>query len=323
MKLSTYLATLLCTLFLLSCVLPEATVQAKESYLVMEANSGRVLLADNTEKKRPIAGLTKIATARVALDWARLSNVSLSSYITVPASASLLVGANPMQLQPGERIELRDALYAAMLASDSVAAHSLGIHVGQQILIRRQVQGDPEKAFVYEMNQLAKSLGMRRTKFKNAHGLDALSRWANSTASDMARLSVHVMRDVGFAFYVKQPARTVTVVGINGGKRAYQIKNTNPLLGELGVNGIKASMSAAAGQCISLNAHRSPVVRKIDETRSQIRKRDLVVVVLGSDDTLSRSKQLIAEGWLLYDKWADEGFMVSPKRRELLQVPRL
>lgn len=323
MKLSTYLATILCTLFVLSCALPNAVVEAKESYLVMEANSGRVLLADNTEKKRPIAGLTKIATARVALDWAKLSGVSLSSYIAVPPSASLLVGGNPMQLQPGERIQLRDALYAALLAGDSVAAHSLCIHVGQQILIRRQSQGDPEKTFVHEMNQLAKSLGMRRTKFKNAHGLDALSKWANSTASDMARLSVHVMRDVGFAFYVKQPTRSVTIMSVHGEKRSYQIKNSNPLLGQLEVNGIKASASAAAGQCISLNAHRSPVVRKIDETRSQIRKRDLVVVVLGSHDSITRSRQLIAEGWLLYDKWANEGFMVSPKRRELLQVPRL
>ncbi len=299
------------------------STQAAESYLVMETNSGRVLLAYNTEKKRPIAGLTKIATARVALDWAALSGTSLSTYVSVPQSASLLVGANPMQLMPGDRIQLRDALYAALLGSDSFAAHTLAVHVGQSILVKRQLQGDPQKAFVHEMNQLAKSLGMRRTRFTNVHGLDALSRRAYSTASDIARLSVHVMRDVGFAFYVKQPDRKVTIVDLNDSKRSYLLKNDNTLLGGEAINGIKTGMSAAAGQCVSLHVHRSPVVRKIDDSRSQIRKRDLVVVVLGSDDRFTRSKQLISEAWPLYDQWAAEGFMVSAKRRELLNVPRL
>ena len=297
--------------------------QAAESYLVMEANSGRVLFAYNTEKKRPVAGLTKIATARVALDWANLSGTSLSTYISVPASATLITEPNPMQLVPGDRIQLRDALYAALLGSDSFAAHTLAVHVGQSILSKRQIQGDAQKAFIYEMNQLASSLGMRRTRFTNAHGLDAVSRRAYSSASDIARLSVHVMRDVGFAFYVKQPSRKVTIVDINGAKRSYLLKNDNALLGSYGINGIKTGMSAAAGQCVSLHVHRSPVVRKIDDTRSQIRKRDLIVVVLGSHDRVARSKQLISQAWPMYDQWAAEGFIVSAKRKELLTVPRL
>lgn len=297
--------------------------QAAESYLVMEANSGRVLLAYNTEKKRPIAGLTKVAAARVALDWATLSKTSLSTYISVPQSASLLTGPNPMQLVPGDRIQLRDALYAALLSSDYIAAHSLAVHVGQAILSRRQLQGDAHEAFVYEMNQLAKSLGMRRTRFTTAHGLDGFAKRAYSTASDVARLSVHVMRDVGFAFYVKQPSRKISIVSTNGGKRSYLLKNDNSLLGANGINGIKTGMSAAAGQCVSLHVHRSPVVRKIDDARSQIRKRDLIVVVLGSLDRRARAQRLIAEAWPLYDRWAAEGFLVSAKRKELLTVPRL
>jgi D-alanyl-D-alanine carboxypeptidase (penicillin-binding protein 5/6) len=296
--------------------------QAAESYLVMEANSGRVLLAYNTEKKRPVAGLTKVAATRVALDWANLSGTSLSTYISVPQSALLLTGPNPMQLVPGDRILFRDALYAALLGSDSFAAHTLAVHVGQSILFKRQIQGDAHKTFVYEMNQLAKSLGMRRTRFTDVHGLDAKSR-GYSTASDIARLSVHVMRDVGFAFYVKQPSRQVAIVNISGEKRSYLLKNDNSLLGTNGVNGTKTGMSAAAGQCVSLHVHRSPVVRKIDDTRSQIRKRDLVVVVLGSDDRIARSKELISQAWPLYDQWATDGFIVSAKRKELLTVPRL
>lgn len=298
-------------------------VGAAESYLVMEANSGRVLLAANSEKKRPVASLTKIATAKVVLDWAELSQTSLSSHATVPQSILALAGPNPMGLRPGERIQLRDAMYSALLGSDNMAAHTLADHVGRSIMARRGVSGDPQEIFVHEMNQLAKSLGMRDTRFRTTHGLETDYRKGYSTAADMARMSVYAMRDVGFAFYVKQKSRIVSVTSPDGKARSFELQNTNPLLGELGVNGIKTGLTNAAGQCIAVNAHRSPVVKKIDDTRSQIRKRDLVVVILGSNDRIGRAKELINQAWPLYDHWAAAGFPVSPKARELMPVPQL
>jgi len=298
-------------------------LDASESYLAMEANSGRVLLAANSEKKRPVASLNKIATAKVVLDWAGLSQTSLSSYVTIPQSVLSVEGGNPMGLRPGDRIQLRDALYSTLLGSDNIAAHALADHVGRSVLARRRKTGDPQKAFVYEMNQLAKALGMRRTRFSTPHSLDRGYRKGYSTASDMARLSVHVMRDVGFGFYVKQKTRSVTVTDPDGSKRSFEVKNTNSLIGELGVNGIKTGLTPASGQCIAVNAHRSPIVKKIDDTRSQIRKRDLVIVILGSHDRIGRAKQLITQAWPLYDQWVAEGYPVSPKAKELLVVPQL
>ena len=298
-------------------------VNAAESYLVMEANSGRVLLAAHSETKRPVASLTKIATAKVVLDWAELSQTSLSSYLTVPQSMLSVGGVNPMSLRPGDRIQLRDALYSVLLGSDNIAAHALADHVGRSVLAQRQKTGDPQKSFVYEMNQLSKALGMRRTRFSTPHGLDLGYRKGYSTAADMARMSVHAMRDPGFAFYVKQKTRTVTVTDASGSKRSFEVKNTNPLIGELGVNGIKTGLTAKAGQCIAVNAHRSPIVKRIDDTRSQIRKRDLVIVILGSHDRIGRAKQLISQAWPLYDQWAAAGYPVSPKAKELIVVPQL
>ncbi len=283
-----------------------------------------MLLAANSEMKRPVASLTKVATAKVVLDWARISQTSLSTMAVVPASAFGFGGPNPMALRPGDRISLRDALYSSLLGSDNMAAHVLADHVGRALLLRRQRAGDPMETFVAEMNQLAKALGMRRTRFASAHGL-ALPRQKSgySTAADMARLCVHAMRDIGFSFYVKQGERSVSVIGADGRSASYKISNTNALLGQLGINGIKTGLTAAAGQCIAVNAHRSPLVKKIDETRSHIRKRDLVVVVLGSADRIGRAKQLIKQSWPLYDEWAAAGYPVSPKGRELIVVPTL
>jgi len=301
-------------------VLISSPLMAGESYLVMEAHSGRVLLASNPEQKRPVASLTKVASAKVVLDWSRVSQTSLSTMATVPQSVLVLAGANPMGLRPGDSISLRDALYSALLGSDNIAAHTLADHVGRALLARRQRTGDAQKEFAKEMNRLARVLGMRRTKFVTAHGLD---RSGKSTASDMARLCVHVMRDTGFTFYVKQKSRSISVAKVNGSVLSYKVANTNPLLGQLGVNGIKTGQTAAAGQCIALNAHRSPVVKKINDTRSQIRKRDLIVLVLGSADQIGRAKQLIAQAWPLYDQWAAAGYPASKKGKELIIVPHL
>jgi len=92
-------------------VLGSVKLSQAESYLVMEAHSARVFLASNPEAKRPVASLTKIATAKVVLDWAKASGSNLAAQAVVPNTALSLGGANPMGLRPGDRITLRDAIY--------------------------------------------------------------------------------------------------------------------------------------------------------------------------------------------------------------------
>lgn len=303
--------------------LASVVCQAAESYIALEAHTGKVLLAADPEKKRPVASLTKIATAKVVLDWAQASQTSLATQATVPPSAFAFASANPMGVQPGDRITLRDALYSAVMGSDNIAAHTLAEHVGRALLAHRRKTGDPQKVFVYEMNNLAKALGMRKTRFATSHGLDLPGSKGYSTASDMARLSVHAMRDTGFQFYVKQKSRAIRVAKADGRNLSYKVTNTNPLLGKLGVNGIKTGTSAAAGQCLAVNAHREPLVKKITDERSQIRYRDLVVVVLGSADREARTRQLIAQAWPMYDQWAAAGYPLTKRGKELIRVPVL
>ena len=309
-------------LFALSTII-SCQLKASESYLVMEANSNRVLLAKNSEKKRPVDGLAKIAAARVALDWARLSKTSLNTMMIVPDSVFQFPGANPMGLRPGERLSIRDAIYSAMLGADTTAMHTLAHYVGQALLVRRQKQGDPQKVFVREMNILAKSLGMKHTRFVTPSGLHLGRKKTYSTASDIARLCVYAMRDDGFTFYVKQRSRKISVTDLQGRKRFYTVLNTNQLLGKQNVNGIKTALSMDAGQCVALNSHHQPLVTKLGGGRTRVRKRDLIVVLLGSSDRFSQASQLIRQGWLAFDHWGALGYPVSENKKEFLIVPKL
>ena len=299
------------------------SVIAAESYLVMEAHSSRVLLAANPEAKRPVASLTKIAAAKVVLDWAKASGSSLATQAVVPNTALHGGGPNPMGLKPGDRISLRDAIYSALLGSDNVSTLTLADHVGRALLAHRRRGGDPQVAFTTEMNRLAKALGMKNTRFVNANGIDVAGRKGYSSAADIARLCVYAMRDTGFEFYVKQKSRQISVVSADGRKLSYQVKNTNQLLGVQRVNGIKTGLRPAAGQCLAINSHKSPLVKKLANGQSEVRKRDLVVVILGSEDRFGRARQLINQGWAGYDQWAAQGFPQSAKKREFIVVPQL
>jgi D-alanyl-D-alanine carboxypeptidase len=88
-------------------------VSAAESYIIVDNQTGFILGSKNRDEKLPIASLTKVATALVVLDWARLKNSDLSVLTTVPVSAVAEGTANPVGLQPGDQMSLRDLIYSA------------------------------------------------------------------------------------------------------------------------------------------------------------------------------------------------------------------
>jgi len=294
-----------------------------ESVMVVEAFSGKVLIASGSVRRRPIASLTKIATGVVALDWATAAGVEPDEVVAVvPREAAALGGPNPMSLKPGDRMSLRDALYSALLGSDNIAALAVADCVGRELIRRRGRGSDPIKVFVAEMNKLAKALGTSDTRFTNPHGLGVDVRKHRSTAADLARLSIYAMRRPAFAFIVRQKVRTVTVENLSG-KRAFKVKNTNELLGENGVVGIKTGYTAAAGQCLVTCVERDPLVVEDANGNKKPIQRRLIIVVLGSRDRFGRTRELIRAGWEVYDRWLAAGSPVRDARREILSVPNL
>lgn len=303
--------SLIASLFFISSLL------AQEAHIVVEAHSGKVLSATGATTKRPVASLTKIATAIVAVDWATATQTDLgTTIIRIPVSASQLGNATAIGLKPGDTMSIRDALYASMLSSDNYAALAIANHVGADILARRGKTGDPVQAFVEEMNKLAKFVLAKNTRFTNPHGLDLESKPGYSTAADVARFSIHAMRRNTITFITRQKSREIKINGV-----AKTITNTNELAGETGILGVKTGTTTNAGPCLSVCMDRDPLVRTKPDGNKGVTPRRIIVVVLNSPDRFNRSRKLMRDGWAHYDAWIGQGGIINNPRTEVLATP--
>ncbi|HEX8897406.1 MAG TPA: serine hydrolase [Chthoniobacterales bacterium] len=308
---------LLASFFSLALLFPavRAVEAARTAYVIIDAQTGFVLEQAEARDKRQIGSLTKVATAMVVLDWSEKRGGDLNQVATIPPEAFTGTGENLVGFQPGDRITLRDLLYAALVQSDNVAAYTLANEVGSalQSVVPAAGKGGPVGTFVGQMNFLAKSLLMERTRFSNPHGIDTdVKPMPFSTATDLARLTRYAMNKPAFRFYVSQKERQIS---FNRGtqKKAYLLRNTNELLGTNGVDGVKTGKTARAGDCLILSAHRDAEIQK-DGARTKVTPRNLIVVMLGSANRFTEGGQLLARGWQLYDQWAAGGRMIDPKK---------
>lgn len=305
---------------LMAVLAPLISANAQEAVMVVEAHSGKVLIGKNSTVKRPVASLTKVATAVLVVDWAEAAGVDLATReVVVPNSVAGLGGSNPMRLVPGDRLTALDALFSAMLGSDNAAAQTLAHDVGIEFLRREGRQGDPVAAFVAQMNHLAEALTMRKTHFVNPHGLEAQGSVGLSTAADIAKLSIYAMRRPGVTFVTRQSSRQVKVRGA-AGERAFTVKNTNELVSEH-IIGVKTGTTAGAGECLAISSEREPMVRAKADGSKGVTPRRLIVVLLNTQDRFGRAKGLVQQGWGLYDGWVAHGAPVNDREREILTVP--
>ena len=251
----------------------------------------------------------------VVLDWAEKRGGDLNQLTTIPPEAFVGTGENLVGFQPGDSITLRDLLYAALVQSDNVAAYTLAHQVGiaLQPVVPSAGNGSPVAIFVGQMNVLAKSLRMERTRFVNPHGIDTGERsMPFSTAADLARLTRYAMNKAAFRFYVSQKERQISFSRGNQ-KKAYQLRNTNELLGTNGVDGVKTGKTARAGDCLILSAHREAEVQQ-NGAHTSVTPRNLIIVMLGSANRFAEGGQLLSRGWQLYDQWAAGGRLIDPNK---------
>jgi D-alanyl-D-alanine carboxypeptidase len=220
----------LALLLLLSAVPCRAAVPepSADAFVLMDADSGRVLLAGNETAEKPIASTTKIMTALVALEHSRLTDA-------VTVKREHLREGSSMYLAEGETLSMEALLYGLMLPSGNDAAECIADYCG----------GGTER-FVRWMNEKAAALGMTHSAFANPSGLDAEGHY--SCALDMARLMAYAMREPTFAQIVS--AKTATA-----GTRT--MGNHNKLLGVFeGCIGGKTGYTGAAGRTLVTCAER-------------------------------------------------------------------
>jgi len=277
-----------------------------ESSIIVDNQTGRILGGVNPNQKVPVASLTKLALAMVTLDWSEVRNGNLDETATVPETAiSTTGGINPLGLQAGDVLTLRDLLFACLLASDNVAAVTLAHHIGGTL--PNPTGLDPVGNTVSQMNALARQLGMRHTLFLNPHGLDAPAGSAepHSSAADLARLTRYGYSKAGLSFYVSQANREIHVQR-GASSLGIQLHNTNPLLGIDNIDGVKTGRTSQAGDCIILTSEHPPEVVHQGDTVFTTPRR-IIVVLLGGTDREHEGLALVQQGWSLYNGWAANG----------------
>lgn len=275
------------------------------SYIAVDAHDGHVALAHAANQRRPVASLTKIATAVVVLDYLRNANLDAGEMMVVPPQVQLVGNPGPAGLQPGDRISVRDGIYAAMISSDNYAAETLAAHIGGK-LMAGGMGSNPMAAFLRQMNGLAAQVGLRDTRFANAHGLELAGQRGQSTAADMARLTIHALSVPGFSFYCSQPARRIKVNRM-GQEIGVSLTTTNELLFKGGIDGVKTGTTDLAGQCLVISAPKPATVVKQADGSTFVTPNRLVVVTLGASDRFRQAWQLLNDGWAAYFRWRDAG----------------
>ena len=156
-----------------------------DAYLVMDADTGQILIEKNGWQRSYPASITKIMTIALTMEHC---GGDLSQQVTVSYEAvhALVPGSSHIALQPDEVVTLRDLFHAAILASANDAANVLAEYTAGSM-----------EAFTVLMNEKAAELGMNDTHFVNASGLHDDAHY--TTAHDMAVLTRWAMTVPGFA----------------------------------------------------------------------------------------------------------------------------
>lgn len=186
-----------------------------ESYVVGDVLTGEIIVEKNGDLELPIASLTKLMTASVALDELKETHVA-----TVSQKATLTESSRGM-LRANEKIEVSDLLYPLLLVSSNDSAEVLAETFGR-------------KYFIQSMNRRAGEIGMTHTSFDDPSGL---SEHNISTARDMFKLSEYLFNNHDNVFEItklkeytqggrvwKNANRFAGTTNYEGGKTGYTSK---------------------------------------------------------------------------------------------------
>ena len=228
-------------LFILAAIwmfvlVPMSAKAAPYAAYVIDARTGEVLHARNSDTRLHPASLTKMMTLYIAFQAIERGELSLDTQVTVSRNAAS-EEPSKLGLREGQKIALRYLIRAAAVKSANDAATAIG----------EAIEGSEAK-FARRMNRTAKQLGMTRSTFKNAHGLTEDGHL--STAHDMTVMGRHLLYD--YPQYYNLFSRLTADAGVR------QVSHTNRrfLASYKGADGIKTGYTRAAGFNLTASAER-------------------------------------------------------------------
>jgi serine-type D-Ala-D-Ala carboxypeptidase (penicillin-binding protein 5/6) len=244
--------------------IPEPEILAKSAVVINPKgyNQNNILFQKNAEQILPIASLTKLMTAIIALE-----NYNLDEVIKISKDTIKTTGNNGGLIN-GEELKVKDLLYIMLVESSNDAAQAFA-ESNNKI---------DYNSFVSLMNKKAQELGLNNTRFVEPIGLDPQNQ---STVFEIAKITEYALKNSMLAGILETPA--ITIYSIDK-KFIHNLTSTNKLFCKIPIlMGGKTGYTDEAGGCMT-------TISNINNTRSELVESNyLITVILGStqreDDT--------------------------------------
>jgi len=268
-----------CVILLLMVLIFPINIYAEEdllknakSGLLIEESTGEILYQKNKDDRVAVASMTKMVAQIIILENIEKGTLSWDEIIKVSKNAADM-GGSQIWLQYGEEMSVRDLMKGISMASANDAT----------VALAERIAGT-EEAFVKQMNDKVKELGLKNTNFVNPTGLDEDNHY--SSAYDMAMIARELLRHkeiLEFSSVYEDYIRVDT-------PNKFWVVNTNKLIRFYdGADGLKTGFTDDAGYCMAVTAKR-------DGMR-------LIAVVLGEETGSVRNEEtsvLLDYGFNLY-----------------------
>ena len=261
---------------------PAPPALGANSYILVDFNSGHVLVESNPDMRVEPASITKVMTSYVVFTELAAGNITLTDTVTVSETA-WRTGGSRMFIEPSMQPTIEQLIMGMVIQSGNDASVALAEHLA-----------GTEEVFAGLMNHHATQLGMTNSNFMNATGLPHADHY--TTARDVAIMSAALIRDFP-DYYRWYSEKEYSFNNIR------QHNRNNLLWRDPAVDGLKTGHTEAAGYCLASSAKREGM--------------RLVSVVLGSSSETSRvneSQSLFNYGFRFY-----ETFQLYKAGQELAQ----
>jgi D-alanyl-D-alanine carboxypeptidase (penicillin-binding protein 5/6) len=218
-----------------TALIPSAPQISATSYLVMDADTGKLILSSRSDERFAPASLTKMMTSYLVEYELDKGNISKDDLVLVSEKAWRTPGSR-MFIKEGTQVKLEDLLKGIIIQSGNDASVAVAEHIAGS-----------ESAFADLMNQHAKLLGMNNTHFNNATGLPAEGHF--STAKDLAILAKAIIQKFPehYGIYSEKYFTYNNIRQPNRNKLLWRDRT---------VDGIKTGHTDEAGYCLVASAKR-------------------------------------------------------------------
>ena len=250
-------------------IIPSAPQLAVESYILIDATTGKILVDHNAQVRLPPASLTKIMTSYVIASEIEQGRISLSDLVPVSVNAWRMEGSR-MFIQEGTQVSVEDLLRGIIIQSGNDASVAMAEFIAGS-----------EQTFAEMMNELAEWLGMHNSQFRNATGLPDEAHY--TTAADLAILTSALIQRYP-QHYKTYQEKYFTYNDIR------QANRNSLLFRDETVDGVKTGHTKAAGYCLVAS--------------SQQKGMRLISVVMGASSERSRASEtqkLLTYGFRFYE----------------------